>query len=409
MFADGRPREWLGPSFGVLMHVRALLTVAALFSLRGPDGVAVFIVVGLAFLYWLAGRYWERIVPRVIAHPLLTAVDLLISLTVLSLEGPSGPFFQSTVAASAVAGLLFRWRGMLMVAVTQVACYYAAYGYYDSLVHNAPSMVGFQELFGQPAYYLIIGLVGVMLRRLFDAQAATEAARQLAEMRQAAADERARLAREMHDSLAKTLRGIAMSAQALPAWVSKSPDRAVDEARRVASAAEIASREARELIGDLRDDHVQEPLVATVRAVSERWSDETRTLLHLALDEGAELPLIARYELVAILREALVNIHRHANAGAVTVRLAEGPPLALTVADDGAGFATPVGGPDWLDQLARAGHYGVVGMHERAKRAGAVLTVHSTPGHGTTLTAAFPHGGTSTTNDSDKRQPAEAG
>ena len=407
------PQHWLGASFGVLMHVRALLTVAALFALpQSGAGIAVFIVVALAFLYWLSGRYWERIVPRLVAHPLLTGIDLLISLLVLSAQGPSGPFFQSTVAASAVAGLLFRWRGMLLVAVTQIACYFAAYGYYDSLVHDGVSTLsGFQELFGQPAYYPIIGLVGVMLRRLFDAQAAADAARQLAESRQAAADERARLAREMHDSLAKTLRGIAMSAQALPIWVRKSPDRAADEARRVASAAEIASREARELITDLRDDQVQESLVTTVKDVSERWATDSGTSIHLDLDEHAQLPLVARYELVAILKEALVNIGRHAEAQRVTVRLHDDNAVVLTVEDDGAGFDAPTTGPNWLDELARAGHYGVVGMHERAKRVGADLTMRSTAGHGTTLTVAF---GSQAPNDavaehSTKQQPAEAG
>ena len=407
------PQHLLGPSFGVLMHVRALLTVAALFALPGSDtGIAVFIVVALAFLYWLAGRYWERIVPRLVAHPLLTGIDLLISLVVLSAEGPSGPFFQSTVAASAVAGLLFRWRGMLLVAVTQIACYFAAYGYYDSLMHDGVStLTGFQQLFGQPAYYPIIGLVGVMLRRLFDAQAAADAARQLAESRQAAADERARLAREMHDSLAKTLRGIAMSAQALPIWVRKSPDRAADEARRLASAAEIASREARELITDLRDDQVQERLVTTVREVSERWAAGSGVSVYLDLDERAELPLVARYELVAILKEALVNIGRHADAHTVSVRLRGDDAVMLTVEDDGAGFDAPTKGPDWLDELARAGHYGVVGMHERAKRAGAELTMRSSSGRGTTMTVAF---GAHTQaepvdDDSQRQQPAEAG
>lgn len=412
--APGPPR--LGPSFQLIMQVRALLTAITLFSLRQDqiDMVSTLMVVGLAFLYWLAARYWARIVPRVMAHPLLTGVDLFVCLAVLSFEGPSGPFFQSTIAASAVAGLLFRWRGMLLVSVTQIVCYFAALGYYSALLGDATgSIANFQTLFSQPAYYPLVGLVGIMLRKVFDEQAAAEAARRDAEIRTIAASERARLAREMHDSLAKTLRGIAMAAQALPIWVRKSPERAATEAQRIASSAEVASREARELIADLRDDQVQHPLVRTVRDVTKRWSEQHRVPITVDLNEDAELPLVARYELVAILKEALTNIDRHANASSVSVSLRiEESTVTLVIEDDGDGFATPQEEPNWLDELARAGHYGVVGMNERAKRAGAELSVRSAPGAGTKLVVTFasesvqeavPETGTG------ERLPAEAG
>lgn len=399
------------------MHVRALITAITLLTLTGEhvDVITTLVVAGLAVLYWVAGRYWERIVPRILTHPLLTGVDLFISFGVLSFGGPSGPFFQATVIASGVAGLLFRWRGMLLVSVSQIVCYFAAFGYYTTLLGHGPAIVtSFQTLVSQPAYYPIVGLVGVMLRRLFDEQAATENARREADARTVAADERARLAREMHDSLAKTLRGIAMSAQALPVWVRKSPERAADEARRIASSAEVASREARDLITDLRDDQVRQPLVTTVRNVVARWSEESSTAAETELDASVDLPLVARYELIAILKESLTNIQRHAEAGTVAVRLAGTPEgsLTLTIRDDGVGFAAPVEGPDWLSVLARAGHYGVVGMHERAKRAGADLRVRSAPGAGTTLTVSFPDRALISSEarpDPNERQPAEAG
>lgn len=415
MHPQGPPR--LGPSFKLLMQVRALVTAITLLPLSSDhvDVITTLLVIGLTVLYWLAGWYWERIVPRVVAHPLLTGIDLFVSFAVLSFGGPNGPFFQSTVIAAAVAGLLFHWRGMLLVSVSQIICYFAAFGYYTALLgNNATAVMSFQTLASQPAYYLIVGLVGVMLRRLFDEQAATEEARREADARTVAADERARLAREMHDSLAKTLRGIAMSAQALPVWVRKSPGRAADEARRIASSAEVASREARDLITDLRDDQVQHPLVNTVADVVAQWSEGSGMATETELDASVDLPLVARYELIAILKESLTNIQRHAEAGTVTVRLT-GPPeggLTLTVQDDGVGFAAPVGGPDWLDVLARAGHYGVVGMHERAKRAGADLRVRSAPHAGTTLTVSFPDRAVIASEarpDSNERQPAEAG
>lgn len=378
------------------MHVRGLFTVAALFSVSQTNAVAAFPILCLAFLYWLTGRYWTRIVPRLIAHPLLTGIDLAISFVILTAEGPGGPFFQSTVAASAVAGLLFRWRGLVVVSATQVACYFAALGYARSLIHYVPlAPMDFQTLLGQPAYYPIVGLVGVMLRRLFDQQAAADAARHSAELHMAASDERARLAREMHDSLAKTLRGIAMSAQALPTWVRKSPARAEDEAQRISSAAEIASREARDLIADLRDDRIQDSLANAVRSTAINWSEKSGVTVNLDLDDEATLPLLARHEILAIAKEALVNIDRHANATTVTITLHTADDLRLTVQDDGIGFAVSSAESNWLGDLARADHYGIVGMHERAKRVGGELSVQSEPGQGTTLAVSFPIGSAS--------------
>lgn len=396
------------------MHARALVTAITIFLLPADkvNAVAVLLIIGLTFLYWLAGRYWVQVVPHIMNHPLLTGVDLTVSLVVLSIEGPNGPFFQSTVVASAIAGLLFRWRGMLLVSVTQIACYFASLGY-STVITGDQNIDNFQTLFSQPTYYLIIGLVGVMLRRVFDEQEAAEEARRKAEVRSVAADERARLAREMHDSLAKTLRGIAMTAQVLPVWLRKSPERAAAEAQRIASAAEIASREARELIANLRDDQIQQPLVDSIRELLGRWSQTSSLTVDSELSAATDLPLVTRFELVAILKEALTNIERHADAGSVRVRLLEDPDdVTLVIEDDGKGFASPPEGPDWLDALARDGHYGVVGMYERAKRAGADLAIRSQPGSGTTLTIVF-NKQTQALSDSesgfDERQAAEAG
>jgi len=344
----------------------------------------------------------------------LTGADLFVCFAVLAVEGPVGPFFLATVIASSIAGLLFRWRGMLIVAGAQIVCYFAAFGYY-TLLHGLSMlpMANFQTLVAQPAYYPVIGAVGVMLRRLFDEQAELAAMRREAELRTAAADERARLAREMHDSLAKTLRGIAMSAQALPAWLRKSPERAALEVQRIAASAEVASREARGLISDLRDDQVQQPLVTTIRTVVERWSEETGVAAELDLDENADLPLITRYEFVAIAKEALANIERHAHASNIHVHLSStSDRVSLTIHDDGRGFDIDFSDPEWLENLARDGHYGIVGMHERANRAGATLAVQSNGDRGTTLTIAFTGDGARgsvMSGRSDERETAEAG
>ena len=90
-------------------------------------------------------------------------------------------------------------------------------------------------------------------------------------------------------------------------------------------------------------------------------------------------------DLLRVATEAVANAVRHADAAQVSVRLAYGPAaVRLTVEDDGAGFD--------VDRVARtrAGHWGLLGIRERAARVGASLDVRSWPGHGTVVRLEIP-------------------
>lgn len=358
------------------MQLRTLTAAATLLLLLPEHEVApLVLLVSLAALSWIAARYWQRIVSHLLAHPVLVAVDVAASFTVLGVGGLTGPYFLSTMITAAVAGLLFRWPGMVAISVIQVLWYYL------TLASAPPSTADmtFQALIGQPLYYPLIGFAGTALRKLIDDQAEAQAVA-------ATAEERARLAREMHDSLAKTLRGIALAAGALPMWTRRDADRATAEACRIAAGVEVASREVRDLITGLRDDSATLPLPVAVRTVAERWRDEHGVGLRCDIDPALELPPRTRYEVVAICSEALVNVARHAEAMSVLVRLAgERDEIVLTVSDDGRGF--PVRS---LEDLAREGHYGLLGLRERSDRVGGVITVTSEPGNGTTVTLRVP-------------------
>lgn len=371
----------VGAAFRLLMQLRILtatLTLLLIMPSRRPTFVVL--LVSFAGLSWIASRHWQLIVPRLLAHPLLVAADVAASFTALKVGGPTGPFFLSTVVTAAVAGLLFRWPGMLAISSIQVVWYYVTL----AGAHVPVADQTFQVLVGQPLYYPLIGFAGVALRRLIDDQAEAESTA-------AAAEERARLARDMHDSLAKTLRGIAMATAALPMWTRKDPERAVQESVRIAADVEVASREARTLISGLRDDRLTLPLPVAVRALAEGFRENHAIEVRCDIDANADLPLRARYEAVAICSEALTNVARHAAATSVDVRLAaERGTVVLSIRDDGRGFLMTS-----VDDLARDGHYGLLGLRERTEHAGGTVSLTSEPGAGTTVTVAFPSAGTS--------------
>jgi signal transduction histidine kinase len=204
--------------------------------------------------------------------------------------------------------------------------------------------------------------------------------------RSAAASERSRLARELHDSVAKTLRGVSFAAVALPSALRRHPDLAEQLAATVSTGAETAQREARELLSALRRDMPDRPFVDTVQSVCAEWAaaGDARVALDLA---RVEPTLAARYELTQILSEALRNVAQHARATLVEVGLTRtGERVRLTVRDNGAGFTPPAD----LSGLSAGGSFGVVGMFERARSIGGQLSLTSHPGCGTTVVATAP-------------------
>ena len=122
-----------------------------------------------------------------------------------------------------------------------------------------------------------------------------------------------------------------------------------------------------------------------VRSTVERWRTTSGRDATVETDDAAALPTESSYELVAILGEALENVRRHTPEGTPTrVTLGERDGwVLLTVRDEGPGIPEEHAG-------GREGHFGVLGMSERAARIGGSLQVLSRPGAGTTVEARIP-------------------
>jgi signal transduction histidine kinase len=199
----------------------------------------------------------------------------------------------------------------------------------------------------------------------------------------------------MHDSLAKTIQGISLSASSLPTWVKRDSVRAIREAEQIAHAARLASSEARELLTDMRSDMLEVPLGTAVCGFLTNWSERSGVATVCDADESCDAAPETRWELFSIVREALHNVERHARADKVRLVLGyDGDDIVLTIDDDGDGFEIP----PKLEELGTGGHFGVIGMSERAERVGGRLEVESAAGEGCTLRVIVP-----------ARVPAEGG
>lgn len=225
-----------------------------------------------------------------------------------------------------------------------------------------------------------------------------------------AAEERTRLARDLHDTLAqsmltilRTLEAIAMSSNELPPPLLKQVSQAQTLARQ-------SLDEARRSVWNLQAAALEH---ATLREAIEQhiasWSAQTGVRAKFER-KGHPTPLSPHVEseLLLIVREALQNIARHAVATAVSIVLQFGPAgLRLIISDNGAGFdvqargdaqgSDSTGVPGALDgqHHEQGGHdpnegMGLRGMRERARLLGGLLQIESAPGWGTRIVLTLP-------------------
>ena len=198
------------------------------------------------------------------------------------------------------------------------------------------------------------------------------------------AAERQRLARELHDTLSQGLTGLVLQLEAVKAHLEagrKGRAQAIIDQSLARARATLA--DSRSAIDDLRA--VPAGLPEAVRAKTERFTQATGIPCELSLALGDTLPPANMNDhLIRILNEALTNVTRHAQAGQVWVRLESvNNQLELEIRDDGLGFDPQV--------ITGAGHYGLLGMRERARLVGGTLEVKSGTGLGTRIRLVVPN------------------
>ncbi|MFJ9037812.1 sensor histidine kinase [Streptomyces sp. NPDC102406] len=218
-------------------------------------------------------------------------------------------------------------------------------------------------------------------RRLSDQLNHTQAALAEAHRRQGAADERERLAREIHDTLAQGFASIIVLAEAARAGLASEPVRAAQQLTSIERTARENLAEARALVGATPPPGgaVQGAVSAMLRRTLDRFTQDTGIAVDAELAD-ADCDQQTRIALLRCTQESLANVRKHAEASTVHVVLADGPyGIELEITDDGRGF-----------DVGAARGFGLDGMRKRLAELGGELTVTSSLGDGTRVLASLP-------------------
>ena len=248
--------------------------------------------------------------------------------------------------------------------------------------------------------YLIIGAAGILIgvwmsaiivqsarrRELIEQLEATQADLAAAERREGILEERQRLAREIHDTLAQGFTSIVMHLEAVEQALPDDLDtlqKHLDQAR---GTARSSLEEARRVVQDLRPDLLeQQSLPDAIERTAVRWAEESGIPISTTITgKPAALHPDIEVTLLRATQEALNNIRKHAQATTVQLTLSYMDDLViLDVQDNGVGLKGAEPSPF-------SGGYGLQAMRERAELCGGSAILESDPGEGTTIVVSIP-------------------
>ncbi len=334
--------------------------------------VAVALVLAVSS-YVLLTR--PRLLALVERHPSIALADVLLAGTILLTQGAASIAVLGTMTTALLIGLWVPRRSGLVIMVALLTLYLATLG-----MTSGASAVAVVLVVAVPFMYLILWALGMSVRGSSDAQAAARRDALSAMAASSRAEERRRVSREMHDSLAKSLQGISLATRAVEARAA-GDERLAKLARQLAGMADGAVDDARRLMGEYRDESASSARFADeVTSLVTDWRARTGLPCTVTMPENIDVDCpTTRHEVISCLGEALENVARHAGPCTVTVDLHHrGGDLVVTVADTGAGMA-----PERPKRARTGGRYGLVGLRERMESVGGEFVLSTAPGEGT--------------------------
>ena len=200
----------------------------------------------------------------------------------------------------------------------------------------------------------------------------------------AVGEERALLARELHDSIAQSLAFLKIQAQLLRGAVLKQqPEQVQATLDELDAGLKESINDVRELLVHFRTRTNTDDIEAALQETLQKFQHQTGLPTRLQLDgEGLPLPADVQVQVLHVVQEALSNVRKHAGASHVSLDVHKGSQWRFVVRDNGSGFDTA--------QRHGETHVGTKIMRERAERIGATVLIDSLPGQGTTVTLTLP-------------------
>lgn len=345
---------------------------------RIPYGpVYTFSVLTLAILNGAARTYfgWKNVGNTGYAAWTFTAIDIAILSLGVYLTGGIASELGIVYLVLLISESLYtsqRQTGLLIgcMAVGYLAATWTSHrepGYWPSILTRM--------------FFLLI--VGTLARRIsWNRERRAQEVLRL-EQQVAATEERARIAREIHDGLGHALVASILQLELCSRTVRKDPEEAERILKAEVPALRAAWNEGRDMAFHLRPwEREGRGFVDTLRRHIARFAERTGISVDLdADDEGWEIPADVEMAATRVIQEALTNIAKHARASQASVRVDyEFGKLKCVVKDNGVG----------IEPNAAAGSFGLYAMKDRAERAGGSLDVISRPNEGTTVELTIP-------------------
>ncbi len=206
----------------------------------------------------------------------------------------------------------------------------------------------------------------------------------------AIAEERDRIAREMHDSIAQVLGYVNTKGQAAQELIrAGNVERAEEQIAQLSLAARQAYADVRENILGLRTSHTDRAFIETLTTYLATWQDQSGVVTLFDVDDSDaiqhDLSPLSELQLLRIVQEVLSNVRKHAGASQVSITLRHvDDGIQAQLVDNGAGFDPSAPGHSGLPR------FGLSIMRERAESVGGALTLDSKQGEGTSVIVTIP-------------------
>lgn len=357
----------------------SLRLVAVFIALLSPSGRAMSLVQILAVVVIVAMSSLELRFPELLslleAHPLLTLVDLAVVVGFVVVAGATGALQLTVLTTAFLVGVWVDRVGGLIAMALLLVLYFLGWGI-RSGQDGSTGLV-------MPFMLVAMWFLGLVVRKAADDERRSHKILRASLIATAAAEERAKLATELHDNLAKTIQSVALTTSVIPAAVESDPSRAITAAKQAHQMSAHAVSELRGVMSGLREDSTELVFGEAVVGLVSTWQCAEGRHVHLGIDKDLVVERRdVQFEVLAAINEALDNIAQHAGPCDVSVVASkEGSTLTVVVRDTGKGFSESE-----LRACQRVGHQGVLDVQRRLVRVGGLADVSSEVGKGTTVT-----------------------